>query len=217
MILVPIWGREKITELCLDNLKELKKDYNIDVICVVSEQWAKIKAFEKGFKYVEVENFPLGNKMNKGVEYALRFDFDYLMNLGSDDLIDGRLFDLYKPHIEQKKKVFGINKVTFFDSKTKQLKRFDYKHMIGAGRMISREVLMKYAPIYTPDKNKCLDDNSAFNMFGVQFNEIESEDDLIIDIKSDENIWAFDYFKGETSELNTLKVSDNILTKLIEL
>lgn len=217
MILLPIWEREKITELCLDNLHELKKEYDIDVICVVSEQWAKIKAFERGFKYVEVENFPLGNKMNKGIEYALRFEFDYLMNLGSDDLIDGRLFELYKPYIEEKRKVFGVNKVTFFDSKTKEVKRFDYKHMIGAGRMIRKDILQKYSPIYTPEKNKCLDDNSASNMYGVQFNEIDCEDDLIIDVKSEQNIWSFEYFKGEISDISTLKVSDNILTKLIEL
>lgn len=217
MILLPIWGREKITELCLSNLFELKGRHDIEVICIVSEQWAKIRAFEYGFKYVEVENFPLGNKMNKGVEYALKFDFDYLMNLGSDDLIDDRIFELYEPYIEAKEKMFGINKVSFFDIKTKKIKRFDYKHMIGAGRMIRKDVLKAKHPIYSAEKNKCLDDNSAWNMFGTKMIEIDCDDDIIVDIKSDENIWSFDYFVGDLLEVGELKVDDTILTKLIEL
>ena len=80
LILLPIWKREKITEIVLSNLYELKKKRNIDVLCVVSEQWAKIKAFEYGFKFIESENFPVGTKMNNGIKEALRFDFDYLMN-----------------------------------------------------------------------------------------------------------------------------------------
>ena len=67
LILVPIWKRENITRICLDNLKELQKDFNIEVLCVVSEQWAKETAFKYGFKFVEASNECLGTKMNIGV------------------------------------------------------------------------------------------------------------------------------------------------------
>ena len=87
LILVPIWKRENITRICLDNLKELQKDFNIEVLCVVSEQWAKEMAFKYSFKYVEASNECLGTKMNIGVEESLKYDYDYFMNLGSDDII----------------------------------------------------------------------------------------------------------------------------------
>jgi glycosyltransferase involved in cell wall biosynthesis len=217
LILLPIWKREKITDICLSNLKRLQEKENFQVLCVVSEQWAKIKAFEYGFKFIESENFPVGGKMNNGIKEALRFDWDYLMNLGSDDIIDERLFKLYKPFIEQKRECFGVTKCTFIDSETKEVKRFDYKHLIGAGRMIRRDIVERYFPLY-PLKNKCLDDGSARNMFGTQFTEIqETEDDLIVDIKSDQNIWSFDFFEGENSKFETLNINDETLTKLIEL
>jgi len=217
LILLPIWKREKITELCLSNLKRLQKDNNFEVLCVVSEQWAKIKAFEYGFKHIQAENFPVGNKMNIGIKEALRFEWDYLMNLGSDDIIDERLFELYKPYIEEKRECFGITKCTFVDSRSKEVKRFDYKHLIGAGRMIRRDIVKKYIPLY-PLKDKCLDDGSARNMFGVQFSEIQdTEDDLVVDIKSNENIWSFDFFESDKEGFETLNIKDDILTKLIEL
>lgn len=217
LILLPIWKREKITEIVLANLAEIKKKRNIDVLCIVSEQWAKIKAFEYGFKFVEAENFPVGSKMNLGIEHALkRINFEYLMNLGSDDIIKEKIFDIYEPFINEGREVFGITKVTFFDSDTKKIKRFDYKHLIGAGRMIKKDVLKRFGSIY-PEKNKCLDDGSARNMFGAHFTEIETEEDLIIDIKSAENIWPFEFFEGELQGLETLNVNDEILTKLIEL
>ena len=43
IILLPIWGRKAITLLCLKNLKELKEKYGIEVMCVVSESWAKLE------------------------------------------------------------------------------------------------------------------------------------------------------------------------------
>ena len=79
IILLPIWGRKAITLLCLKNLKELKEKYGIEVMCVVSESWAKLEAFNHGFKWVEVSNDDLGHKMNVGVEAVMRMDFDYMM------------------------------------------------------------------------------------------------------------------------------------------
>ena len=60
LILLPIWGREQITKICFDNLKELQKEFDIQVLCVVSEQWSKIEAFKYGFKHIEAPNECLG-------------------------------------------------------------------------------------------------------------------------------------------------------------
>jgi len=126
LILLPIWKREKITRICLDNLRELKKDLNIDVLCIVSESWAKAAAFEYGFKYVYASNDCLGSKMNIGVKESLRYKWNYLMNLGSDDLISKELFKTYEPHLKKGVDVLGITKVTFLDSVSKEAKEFDY-------------------------------------------------------------------------------------------
>jgi len=191
LILLPIWEREKITRICLDNLRELKKDLNIDVLCVVSENWAKIAAFEYGFKYVYASNDCLGSKMNVGVKEALRYKWDYLMNLGSDDLISKELFKTYEPHLKKGVDVLGITKVTFLDSVSKEAKEFDYKIMIGAGRCIKRKLIEEVGEMY--DKVQVgLDRNSArkFDKYGAT--ELDVPYNMIVDIKSDVNIWNYE-------------------------
>ena len=224
LVLLPIWGRMNITELCLSNIKKLQKDYIIDVLCVVSEQWAKLMAFKYGFSYVEVSNDDLGHKMNVGVERALKMDFDYLMNLGSDDIITKELLDEYKEQMDNNSPMFGITKVCFFDSKTKELKEVDYGHLIGAGRMIRKDIIEKLAvtndkvTMYDKGLKNGLDNNSRKRFMSVAMRELSLNGNMIIDIKSDENIWKFSDLKGETKELNYIKnIDDEILTQMIEL
>lgn len=224
LVLLPIWGRMNITELCLSNIKKLQKYYSIDVLCVVSEQWAKLMAFKYGFKYVEVSNDDLGHKMNVGVERALKIDFDYMMNLGSDDIITKELLDEYKEQMDNNSPMFGITKVCFFDSKTKELKEVDYGHLIGAGRMIRKDIIEKLAvtndkvTMYDKGLKNGLDNNSRKRFMSVAMRELSLNGNMIIDIKSDENIWKFSDLKGETKELNYIKnIDDEILTRMIEL
>ena len=224
LVLLPIWGRMNITELCLSNIKKLQKYYSIDVLCVVSEQWAKLMAFKYGFKYVEVSNDDLGHKMNVGVERALKIDFDYMMNLGSDDIITKDLLDEYKESMDNNYPMFGITKVCFYDSQTKELKEVDYGHLIGAGRMIRKDIIERLAvtngkvTMYDKGLERGLDNNSRKRFMSVAMRELSLNGNVIVDIKSDENIWKFSDLKGETKELNYINnIDDEILTQMIEL
>lgn len=222
-VIIPIWGRQNIVDICLQRWVEIKKKYDVEVICLVSENWAKLMAFKHGLKFFEVSNNDLGNKMNKGVEYALKFKWDYLMNMGSDDLVSDELFELYRSYIDNKRPMFGLKKIVFFDTETKKAKAVDYGCMIGAGRMIRRDVLEsrtlkgKEVDMYDKGISKCLDNNSRKRFNDVGMTEIDNEASLIIDIKSKDNIWSYDYLKGQEIPLESLKISDEYLTKLIEL
>lgn len=191
LILLPIWKREKITRICLDNLRELKKDINLDVLCVVSEQWAKVAAIEFGFKYVEASNDNLGAKMNVGVKESLRYKYDYLMNMGSDDIVTRELFDIYEPHLKRSEKFFGSTRLTFVDSVEKVAKRFDYKVMIGAGRCIRRDLIEGVKQMYDTDIDCGFDSNSMRKFLRHSMTEIENPYNTIYDIKSDINIWNY--------------------------
>jgi hypothetical protein len=223
MVLLPIWGRKAITNICLKNWARLKESENIDVLCVVSEQWAKIEAVKHGFKYVEVSNDDLGNKMNVGVQYALKFKWDYLMNMGSDDLVSERMFRLYEQYTIKERPMFGLTKLVFFDSKEKSAKSVNYGCMIGAGRCIRRDVLKRHAmtgdkvTMYDEGIDRCLDNNSRKRFFTVSMDEIQNDPELLIDIKGDENIWSYDFLDGEKVELKDLNLEDEYLTDLIEL
>lgn len=202
LILLPIWKREAITKICFDNLKELQKEFNIEVLCIVSEQWSKVLAFEYGFKQIYASNECLGTKMNIGVEEALRYDFDYLMNLGSDDIITKDLFESYEEYFNNDRAIFGGTKVTFIDSQTKEAKETDYQVLIGAGRCIRKDVVKECNPLYGAIQ-KGLDLNSLTKMKRYAHTEIDIPYGCIYDIKSDTNIWSFDDLGGDKKDFET--------------
>lgn len=218
LILLPIWGRQKITNICFDNLQDLQKDFNIQVLCVGSEGWAKLEAFKRGFKYVDAPNDCLGTKHNIGVQKSLEYKYDYLMNLGSDDIITRDLFKLYEPYFASDYPFFGSTRLTFIDSESKEARTKDYKIMIGAGRCIKRSEIEALKGDMYDKKQRGLDLNSM-SKFDCPMQEIENPFNTIIDIKSKENIWPFEEVTKSRNQvsLDTLNISDDLLTKILEL
>lgn len=89
LVFLAIWGRPAITELCLMGIDRLRGEegFKIEALAVISEN-SMIPLCEKyGVHYVMAENKPVGRKKNIGLQEAKKFDFDYLMELGSDDLV----------------------------------------------------------------------------------------------------------------------------------
>lgn len=224
VILLPIWGRKAITTLCLKNLKRLKDKYNFEVMCVVSESWAKMESFNCGFRWIEVSNDDLGHKMNVGVEEVMKLDFDYMMNLGSDDIINEKLFEIYEPYIKKEVGMFGITEVTFIDSQSKETKICDYQILIGAGRMISKKYLEQFVIVdgksimYDKGISKGLDINSM-KKFDCTKTEIATAGNLIWDIKGNDNIWVYNNIGGTSVdfETGTLGMSTEQLDDILEL
>ena len=218
LILLPIWQREKITKICLSNLKKLQENFNIEVLCVVSEQWAKVEAFKNGFKYVEAPNECLGTKMNIGVKEAMTMKFDYLMNLGSDDIITEDLFKSYESCFKNSEPVFGGTRLTFVDSQSKELRTFDYKIMIGAGRCIRKDILetvLRNDTMY--DKIQIgLDMNSLKRFNAYKQIEIENPFNSIYDIKSDVNLWNWEVMSHKADKIEFERGVEGLSTEQID-
>lgn len=224
LILLPIWKREAITKICFDNLKKLQEDFNIIVLCIVSERWAKLLAFKYRFEIVEAPNECLGTKMNIGVQKAFKYDFDYLMNLGSDDIITKELFECYQPYFKLNKVMFGPTRLTFIDSESKGTKTFDYELMIGAGRCIRKDILVKCVvkdgKVDMYDKiQSCLDLNSLRRFDKYSHTEIRNPFETIFDIKSKINIWPYEQLRGQHIEFDTATktLSADLLDAILEL
>lgn len=217
MILLPIWKREKITKICMDNLQQLQKDFNIEVMCVVSEKWAKIEAIKRGFKQVFASNEDLGEKHNVGVKEALCYKWDYLMNLGSDDIITKKLFKLYEPYFEKNLAMFGSTKVTFIDSRSKEVKGKDYGLLIGAGRCIRRDLIEEVPAMYDSNLKCGLDLNSMGKFHKYSHTEIDNGFDTIFDIKSETNIWKYEMLKGKSLNFDSLELETETLDKILDL
>jgi len=91
-----IWKRHDIFELWANGVHRLKRDFpeiKIDVLIAGSEGKSSKDMVEKhGFTYIEVPNSPLGAKANARLNASKQFDSDYIVLVGSDDIISSNCF-----------------------------------------------------------------------------------------------------------------------------
>lgn len=207
-IVIPLWKRPEVTELCFDGIVRLmaesKHDYS--VVCAISEDEYKPLCESYGFKWVWVENNPLGNKINTAVRYALDFEWDYLMMMNSDDVVKAELIDVYyQPFFERLNPYFGISKVTYVNFYTKEAVEYSYHFsVLGIGKCVSRGTVEKMrGDLYEPSLNRCLDDTMMDRMIraGVPPTIVQYSGMLAMDFKSDVNIWPWERFKDKGTKV----------------
>lgn len=189
-------------------MKELP--YESEAIAVLSEK-SMIPLCEKyDVDWVWEENRPLGNKHNTGLKLALKKDWDYMVNLGSDDIVSTRLFEMYKP-LFGTEDFFGINDIGFFSTFDQGFiyhKTPAQRIAFGAARVISRRLAEATKGHFWPsDWNKTLDRGSAqiAQELGFSCKTITVGEPLCIDIKSDVNIWGYDKYHGQQYPLDYIK------------
>jgi hypothetical protein len=206
-ILIPLWKRPEVTEFCFEGVKRLQAEskHEIEVSCVLSEPEFIEMCDRFKFNWVFSENLPLGNKMNQGIKSTLKFKYDYLMVMNSDNVIKTELIDeVYTPFFESLNPYFGIDKVTYVNWKTKEAKEIKYNMtVLGIGKMIHRSVVDKMrGDLYPPPLNRCLDNNMMDRLIAARVSPtfVQYEGMLAMDFKSEVNIWPWEQFanKGKT-------------------
>lgn len=209
-IVIPLWKRPRVTRFCFEGLKKLQKEskHELKVTCVISEKCYEVLCKAYGFDFVYAENNPLGAKINTGVKRALEFEFDYLMMMNSDNIIEARLIDeVYEPFFEINA-FFGIDKVTYVNFYTKEAREYSYEFsVLGIGKMIRRDAVEKafkcLGELYRSSLNKGLDDTMMDNLIrvGVYPRMVKYKGMLAMDFKSEVNIWPWEHFKNKGKEV----------------
>lgn len=201
-ILIPLWKRPEVTRFCFEGVKQLQAEskHEIDVSCVLSEPEFIPMCNEFGFNWVFEENFPVGNKINSGIKSTLKFRYDYLMIMNSDDVIKAELIDkYYEPFFERLDPYFGIDKVTYVKWGTSEAREFEYNYsVLGIGKCIHRNAVNRLkGNLYQSELNKSLDDTMMGNMVsaGIYPKFVKYEGMLAMDFKSEVNIWPWERFK----------------------
>jgi hypothetical protein len=205
-ILIPLWKRPEVTRFCFEGVKRLQAEskHEIEVSCVLSEPEYIEMCTEFGFNWVFSLNLPLGDKMNTGIKSTLKYKYDYLMIMNSDDVIEAELIDrYYDPFFESLNPYFGIDKVTYVNWTTKEAREFQYNYtVLGIGKCIRKDVvelaLKRLKEVYRAPLNKCLDDTMMDNMIkiGVYPSFVKYNGMLAMDFKSEVNIWPWEKFQN---------------------
>jgi len=178
-------------------IERLRRNFNIETASIVSDEPnKKLAELNKSEHIVETSNDPHGRKMNVGMDAVINKDWDFLMQLGSDNLISNRGMETNVKYME-KYEFFGHTNLIMVDSKTKEVKLKDYGNVFGAGRCIAKSIIKKCMPLWDDDRKRGMDVNSEHKIEQTAGKvAIPIKDEEIIDVKSDENIWAYDRLEG---------------------
>lgn len=134
------------------------------LVCGSQGKRSKELVAQYGFDYTEAPNYPLGKKWNTGLKVTEGLKWDYLLILGSDDLINIHLLERLILEAEAGHNLVGI--LDFYVADVEHTKAYYWPgyngkrkgESVGAGRLIKREIIeaTNYY-LWTDHKNKGLD------------------------------------------------------------
>jgi len=203
-IVTGVWKRPEIFEIFANQTKKLKhKDVDIVVIVAGSEGKESKSMVEKhGFKYIEIKNQPLAHKMNATTLLAKEYNVDYVLCVGSDDIITQKLFNVYVQEMQNGTDFVGVLDWYFYDTRTD---RFAYwggyidsrrGHTCGAGRLLSRKLMdaFSWSP-WNIEHSHILDDSMQKKLKDIDHSSyifrLKDKGVYGIDIKSSTNMTPF--------------------------
>ena len=198
-----VWKRPEITEICFIGLSRLMKSYDAESLAVISEE-SMVPLCEKyGIMWMMHDNLPLGKKKNAGLKHALNLDWDYVIELGSDDLIKNELIELYKPYFGTEK-FLSCGSVAFINSETGSCRWIARRSPFGLGRALHRDVIEKVPDLYRSNLSTGLDKDISFKLAKLGFMEriVPTDKPVTIDIKSEVNIWKYNTSVGTKIPFN---------------
>lgn len=171
--------------------------FPIDAFAVISEP-EMIPLCEKyDIGYCVYKNEPLGEKKNFGISKALEREWDYLVEIGSDDVLKNEYLELLPKYLGHD--FVGIDHFVFMNSEDGCCRRYQTKTSFGLGRMLSRKAVIQTGNLWNDKLMRGLDNYSTFKLSAKGFLEkrMKSPVPVAIDIKSSVNIWKFNYLIGQ--------------------
>lgn len=189
LIYLAVWKRPEITEICFMGIARLRGlgIHEIEAFAVISEE-EMIPLCEKyDVKYCMHKNLPIGEKKNHGLREAMSIDFEYMVQIGSDDLLKNEFLSFYP----WDKHVMGLNDFIIINSETGGCRRLSCSiSSFGTGLSIRKDVIEKCGDLWHPDKNRGLDRSLCYTLAknGFMEHRYSRAEPLSVDIKSKVNI-----------------------------
>jgi len=204
-----VWGRPKTTELfwaAVDRLREQWAAHEVVAYAAGSEDAHRELTKRAGGVWVEFDNQPLGRKWNMVSRQAYRDGADYLVILGSDDVLSPKMGERYLATMEQGVRYFGVRGCYMAEPWSRRAIHIQghasqarLTEVVGAGRAVGRELLALADGALWPDvARRGLDwlMTSRLRTLGVPGVDLILPDDaeaFVLDIKGTQNMWPLDH------------------------
>ena len=214
-ILTAFWKRPEVLKIFIRSIELLRESVDVDLVAVGSErdlipEWAT---------FVKYKNMPLSNKWNAGLKKCK--DSDYVIILGSDDIID---ISLLKEMIKVMEK--GIDFIYLTDFYLYNIKSRSGMYWggyvdkrkgegSGVGRCISKSLLklLKYK-LWPNGLERGLDAGMMEMLSGLDYSKegisLKETQSFGIDVKGEDNLTKFWLWKNA----HTIRVRKELMRGL---
>lgn len=200
--------RHSISEMYAKGITKFKakSPYDILLVACISELPSEEICFNSGIEFIYAENKTPGYKFNRGLEFALSFDWDYLMIMGDDDIIDQDSWQLISPLIDSLNPYFGFDRIYFHHPATNDSIKYIIEEphggVIGCGRFIHRSVIDKTGLLWLDEQETGCDMISGKKIKAKGYERTIIPECVMVDIKTELNIWHFSQYKKKRIELS---------------
>ena len=228
-LMMTLWGRPEVFRVVRNVLNRFMDhpDVVTTIVFVISKEdpfYEQLLSIIKGsafeYKVVHYSNDKLGAKHTAGIKEALKTGCDYVMNIGSDDLLHSALWNLYLPYMLDGYHIIGLRKLYFYAPPGDAI-LFSYNSgnlVVGAGRLMHAGMLKKIwktpKKLYDDECQRGLDTNSSNRMCSEHVMPLildAGQFPMIVDIKTKDNINEMDRIRS-THHFNTIQdVSSSLL------
>lgn len=207
-IITAIWKRPEIFKLFTEGIRQITKAHptvKFEVVVAGSEgKNSESIVKEAGFHYIEIPNQPLAEKHNSTLKKVKTLSPDYIICLGSDDILSPELVGLYIEKLQtQKLDIIGLKDFYFYDVRNgKAIYWAGYNDgrkglFCGAGVILSAKVLNVWGwKIWNNAHNAVLDNSlhEKIRMTPCKKLTICLRDEKMyaVDLKSDTNMTPFE-------------------------
>ena len=201
-----VWKRPEIFEMFALGVKswQIPDDFQLSVIIAGSEGNVSKKMVEAhGFQYIEVPNQPLAIKANAPLSIVRDNGSDYVLCMGSDDILHPDLFTMYCNIMRKGVDFMGVLDFYFYDTTTGKASYWggynDRRKGLtcGAGRVLSKRILDLWKwKIWEVKHSHILDNSMDDKLKDVEHKhctfKMRDYDLFAVDVKSTTNMTPFE-------------------------
>ena len=218
-----VWKRPEVFKIFARGMHELRASSSLDITVIVAGSEgirSRTMVEQYPFYYIEVKNDPLAAKMNATTLYAQSIGADYVLCVGSDDIIHPGMFRMYEDAMKRGIDFTGCLDFYFCDLQSKRaLYWAGYAdgrrkgHTAGPGRMLSAKLMdaCKWQP-WQVEHSHILDNSMQQLLLRVPHTEhifsMLTEQVYGLDIKSATNMTPFQRWD------NTCEIDAKLIKKI---
>ena len=191
------YNRPRTLQLFLYSIDRLRKEFGWFPVVCVSEKTDCRACQKHNVHHIYQENYPVSEKWNTGVRWMMTQEVNYIMIIGSDNIISSGLFRNIINSADQEYDLIGINSLYFYGNiRDHEIVFIPLRKnfMLGPARTIHRSVIEYIDGNICPGEHNSGMDYIMTRTIAPYIKSEKIVSGMLVDIKSRKNIHPINYW-----------------------